>query len=389
MVLDGADGARERVLPSGIPSPDWSVLYTVEAAHGRTTVRAIDAARGGALRETTLEGEYILPTTSLDGTLGGLSPNGKWLALAERAALPGPLAYGISKRPQSRFAVLDTTFAQPASALRLDGNFSFDAISDSGQALYLIEHIPPERPDQYQVRRYDPQTAALDSRIIADKRRAPQLMEGTRHSTVASRDGSRLYSLYLNPHHGPFIHALSLNEAFAFCIFLPPQLKEDWEKQLFWAVAMSEGGVLYAINGALGIVAEVDPSQVNLRRTATLAISAGAQPPGHLAHLSARDGGVTDMATGGAALSPDGKTLWASGTTGLLAINTRDFSLRGQYLTDRTFGSLALSADGERLYALDAERNTMLRIDAASGTVVGELPGTHGASHLLRIEPER
>src|SRR3712207_5229654 len=39
MVLQGVDGAREQELPFGIPSPDWSALYAVEAANGRTTVR--------------------------------------------------------------------------------------------------------------------------------------------------------------------------------------------------------------------------------------------------------------------------------------------------------------------------------------------------------------
>jgi hypothetical protein len=163
----------------------------------------------------------------------------------------------------------------------LDGNFSFDALSDSGQALYLIEHLPPEWPDQYQVRRYDLQAAALDTRIIADKRRAPQLMEGTRHAMIASRDGAWLYGVYLNPHHGPFIHALNLNDAYAFCIFLSPQFKDDWEKQRFWAIMMSEDGALYAVNGALGIVAEVDLSQVSIHRSTTLPTSLATNPSGH------------------------------------------------------------------------------------------------------------
>ena len=388
LVLDGAGGTGERELPFGVPAPDWSVLYTAVPLSGKTIVRAIDPTSGRALRQTTLDGEYSLPATTLDGTLSGLSPNGKWLALAELPVLPDPLSYGLEQRRQSGFVVLDTMFAQPARPLLLDGNFSFDALSNSGRALYLIEHLPPERPDQYRVRRYDLQADVLDERIIADKRAAPQLMEGTRHSSLASRDGSWLYSVYLNPRYGPFIHALNLNDGFAFCIFLPPEGKEDWAKQLNWSVVMSKSGALYAVNGALGIVAEVDPSQVNLRRTATLPTSAAADPSPRLAQLAARNSGAAGMATGGAALSPDGKTLWAAGATGLLAIDTRDFSPRGQYLADRTFESLALSPDGERVYAVDAGRNALLRIDAASGTVAGELPGLESSSQVLRIETQ-
>jgi len=392
VVLNGVDGAGLRELPFGLPAPDWSVLYAVEARNGQTTIRALDTASGRVLRQTVVEGTYGLPATDLDGTLSGLSPNGKWLALTE-----DPGAYG-GARSGSRFVVLDTMFQQPARSLQLNGTFSFDAISNSGQSLYLIEHLVPERPEEYRVRLYNLAAGALDTRVIADKRRAPQLMAGTRHSTIASPDGSWLYSMYLNAHHGPFIHALNLNDAYALCIFLPAQAKEDWERQLHWAVAMNQGGVLYAVNGALGIVAEIDRAQNSIRRSAELGTAPAAEEamalpsrpeqPGQLPHL-APQAGAARKATGGAALTPDGKTLWTSGQNGLLAIATSDLSLRGQYFTDRVFSSLALSGDGERVYAVDAEHDTMLRIDAASGTLAEQLKAAYGASRMLRIQTQR
>lgn len=386
VVLDGGDGAGERELPFGIPASDWSVLYAVEPKDGQTVVRAVDPATGRSLRETILAGEYALPSTTLDGIPGGLSPNGKWLALAEAPGLPEPQTYGVHARRQSHFAVLDTAFARPAHTLVLDGNFSFDALSNSGNALYLIEHFSAEQSDQYQVRFYDVRSAALDERIIADKRLAPQLMDGTRHSSVASADGAWLYSVYLNAHHGPFIHAVNLNDSYAFCIFLPPESKADWDKQLSWAIAMNTNGRIFAVNGALGIVAEVDPAQFTVRSSTSLLVApAATQPEAHV-HLAASTTSVTRIAPRGAALSPDGKTLWASGPTGVLAINTADFSLRGQYHKEWSFDSIALSQDGERLYAVSLERNTILRISTDQGTVDGELADAHRSFAMLRVE---
>lgn len=384
-VLDGGDGTGVRELAWGLPAPDWSVVYTVAAINGSTIVRAVDATNNRALRETSIDGEYSLPATTLDRTLSGLSPNGKWLVLVEAPTKGEPRAYGPGGRPHSRLVVLDTMFATPARSLRLDGTFSFDAISNSGQALYLIEHLVPERPEEYRVRLYNFGIDALDPGIIADKRQAPQLMAGTRHSTVAAPDGSWLFSVYLNAHHGPFIHALNLDDGYALCIFLPAEAKEDWQRQLHWAVAMNRAGVLYAVNGALGIVVEVDRSQFSLRRSVKLDPAPAAEPAGRL-QLASRNGMAAPAVTGGAAVSPDDKTLWTLGTNGLLAIRLDDFLLRGQYLADRAFSSFALSGDGERVYAVDAERGTVLRIDAASGTFAEQAAGMYGITQMLWIE---
>lgn len=388
VVLAGVDGGNLRELPFGVPAPDWSVLYTADSSDGRTIVRALDTASGRVLRETALDGTYDLPVTTLDRTPGGLSPDGKWLALAGVPAMADQRAYGKHPKTESRFVVLDTMFERPVRSLLLNGTFSFDAISNSGQSLFLIEHLVPEQPDEYQVRVYHLAAGVLDQQVIADKRRAPQLMAGTRHSTVAAPDGGWLYSVYLNAHHGPFIHALNLNDAYALCIFLPAQAKDDWQRQRQWAVAMKRDGVLYAVNGALGLVAEVDRSSNSVARSAELGIAQTAAPSGPLPQL-APPAGAAQPAIGGAALSPDSKTLWASGDNGLLAVATADFSLRGHYLTDLTFSSIALSADGERIYAVDAGRDAVLRIDAASGTVAEQVQLTNGTAQMLRIETRR
>ena len=387
VVVHTASGTRERELPPGMPAPDWSVLYTVEHADGRTIVRTIEMATGHPARETVLDGNYILPAIGLDGLAGGLSANGAWLALM---ALPSPAdlqAYKRDRNWQSRFAVLDTAFATPPRHVELKGNFWFDALSDNGAALYLIENLPPEEPEQYQVRRYDLAAGALNPNIVADKTTGVRVMQGVRQTAVPAPNGQWLYSLYLNHHHGPFIHALNL-DGFAVCIDLPKTGKEEWEKQLFWSLVRTrDGSKVYAANGALGLVAELDTAQLKVRRTAALPLpAASANPLTTLARRLVPAAEAKRIPIGGMALSPDEQTLYTLGEKGLLAINTSDFSLRGRYLDDWTIDSVALSPDGARLYAVSAERGTIVRLDAATGTRQTIVTGVDRPWGVLRVE---
>src|SRR5438045_3895555 len=52
-IIDSISGARERNLPAGVTSPDWSTLYVADQHDGKTTLRALDLAAERTLRETT------------------------------------------------------------------------------------------------------------------------------------------------------------------------------------------------------------------------------------------------------------------------------------------------------------------------------------------------
>src|SRR5262250_3716731 len=80
-IVDSASGARQRNLPPGVTSPDWSTLYVATQEGGSTRLQALDIASGQVLRETKLDGAYGLPMITPDSVLGGLSPDGRWLAL--------------------------------------------------------------------------------------------------------------------------------------------------------------------------------------------------------------------------------------------------------------------------------------------------------------------
>src|SRR6266540_7139181 len=139
-IIDSISGARERDLPPGVTSPDWSTLYVATQGGGSTRLQALDIASGQILRETKLGGAYGLPLITPDSVLGGLSPDGRWLALTARTS---------SKKTQ--FVVLDTAFKQKPRQANLDGYFLFDGLNNSGTSLFLTESLADEPTAKYQV----------------------------------------------------------------------------------------------------------------------------------------------------------------------------------------------------------------------------------------------
>ncbi len=390
-VVDAQSGTRLQDVPLGTPTTNWSVLYTTQWDAEQTIVRALDPLTGQTIRETSVSGRYTLPETGIAGTFGGLSPNGTWLALETKPGYVIDATNTIQAR--SHLVVLDTAFAQAPKRVELGGNFAFDAVSNNGASLYLIETLPRDSTSTpglgYKVRLYDVTTGVLHPGVVVDKTAIAQTMSGTRHSSVISADGQWVYSLYLNQAKGPFIHMLNLDGRFAICVFLPTTGKEDFEKQLLWSLAQTKDGrSLYAVNGALGIVADVDPAQLSVRRSMTIPTTTANRPTlvarvgtWLLPHASAKR-----ILSGGAALTPDGRTLFIIAEQGLLAVNTADLTLRGRSLADWPLDSIAASPDGARLYAVSAERGKLLLLDAATGRMVKEIGGASRPWSVLGVE---
>ena len=373
-IIDSISGARERDLPPGVTSPDWSTLYVAAQNDGKTTLRALDLATGQTLRETTIDGAYDLPMITPDSVMGGLSPDGRWLALTARA-----------DRQQTQFVVLDTAFKQQPRQVALDGYFLFDGLNNSGSSLFLTESLGDDPATKYLVRRYDLAKGMLDPKVIVEKGEEDEPMSGVRQTAVASKNGSWLYSLYLNPGHGPFIHALPINDAeqvgLAFCIDLPTSSKDDLAKQSRWSLLMgADMRTLFAVNGALGLVVEysVIDGVPQLLRTKSLF-----DTPDAASALTARP---DSAASSIAALAPDGKTLYALGQRGLLVIDMQGLTLRGRYLPDWSLDGIVISPDSARLYAASTAQGKIVRLDPAAGTIVAEVPAAGQPSGLVRVE---
>ncbi len=369
-VVDGASGARQRDLPAGVVAPDWSTLYAVVRDTTITRVQALDIPSGRVLRETSLDGAWSLPMITPDSALGGLSPDGRWLALA--ADLPQ------TDGQKTRFMILDTSFKAAPKRIELAGLFHFDGLSNGAAALFLTESLSSDPHGKYQVRRYDVAQGVLDPNVVVAKGES-EVMNGVRQTAVASRNGAWLYSLYMNPENGPFIHALNMYVPVAFCLDLPRAAKADLARQARWSLALSgDGRTLYAVNGSIGQVVEIDVAGdvPEIKRTSTL-FEAPAQAGG--ANAAPPASTIT-------ALAPDNATLYTLGDAGLLVIDAKSLALRGHFLADWSLDGMALSPDGARLYAASAAAGKIVRVDPHAGTIVGEVPTEGRPTGVIRVE---
>src|SRR6266571_2684255 len=233
-VIDTRSHASERSLPLGVPSGDWKHLYSIVGGSLVDT----DPQTGTTLNTMQLTGVFQLPPATITGVPGGTSPDGRWLVVESYDGSPN------SVPTATHMLLINTATSKVTDRVNLVGYFHFDAVSNDGLRLYLIQYLNGK---EYYVR-------------------------------------------------------------------------------------------LYNINGATGIVAEVDTSnQFSPQIVRTAKIGTGS---------SASIGATT------AVISPDGKTLVTAGSSGIVWLDTASLKVRMQALGEWHIWSLGLSPDGSMLYAV-------------------------------------
>jgi hypothetical protein len=326
-VIDTSSGLIERTLPLGTLAGKH--LYSVTS----TVLSDIDPQTGSTIRKLQLPGTFQLPLITASGLPGGLSQDGRWLVVQND-----------TEYLRSQMLVVDTSTMKAGAPISLTGSFQFDAISNDGQRIYMIEY--PSAAN-YRVRVYNVPAGHLESYIVVDKSDPSESMTGIRLSGVPSPDGQWLYSVYARPHQGAFIHALNLNQPYAFCLELPGSGYESSADELQWSLALSaDGSRLFATNGAKGIVAEINTEGPSIVRIAHIDSSSP------IAGSFVQDVEAKEFGSGGAVLSTDGQTLVMTGKTGLIWVDTTTLRVRSRHLAGWTVWSVGLSPDGKMVYAL-------------------------------------
>ena len=377
-VVDLGTGTVERELPLGTPAPDWSRYYTVSQLSGGARVMALDPASGSTLAQMTVPAGYTLPNIAFQGPTAGISPNGRWLALTSQSNASGGVI-------TTNFLVGSSSLTDSFKAIQVNGDFVFDALSNDGKSLYLIQKMTDA--NHYRVRLYDVGAGSLTPQVVADKRQPNEPMNGIRGDSVADPTGNYVYTVYLRA-AGPFIHALPLDQQFAWCIDLPSKAKNDMEKQFHWALAVSrDGGSVYAANASLATVAVMTTGQPpRIVHTASVAYNS---PP--LLREGQGGGAISADAKGprigGAALSADGRTLYAFADHGLVAIDTTTLKVRARYLESYQPETMRLSSDGQWLYVAESGNSMLWQIDPITGAVA-EVKGTLNPWALLWAQPQ-
>jgi len=201
-------------IPAANAAGPW--LGTAPAAGGYTAqVRGDTTSILGPRGTVTIDGTWGLPRVTLNGTVGGLSTDGRTLVLSQRFQPTGEL------RSSSAFAVLGTQPLRLIRTVELHGDFGYDALSPDGRTLYLVEHASAADVSRYRVRAYDVRSGRLVARVIADKRQRDWLMTGYPVARATSASGRWVYTLYTNSDNYPFVHALDTMNRTAVCIGLP------------------------------------------------------------------------------------------------------------------------------------------------------------------------
>jgi DNA-binding beta-propeller fold protein YncE len=380
LVLGSADGTRVidttgRVvadLGHVVGAPGWTVAFASETAStGNTALRVIDARTGKTTRTVQLTGRWS-PVAGYGDGPSGVSPSGHWLVLA------------VPKADRAAFQIIDTTGAAQPKRVELAGRFSFDAISDDGNSLFVVERLEGTK---YRVRVADVATGLLVSGAVVDVKQAATtadengVMSGSYTTATAGPSGEWYFSVYQHPTKGPYIHALNTQHRYAECILDLPTFGSasavEMAKQPFWSLAVGRErqgtAQLYAVNGALGQLALVDPYGIKVMRSTTFKVPTPAPGPAAFAPQ------------GGAAVSPDGYRLYALGETGIFLIDTTDLSLRATFAQASAFRGLAVSPDNATLYALAADGRTISVLDARTGRPAGTV-GLSAAADSIAIQ---
>jgi hypothetical protein len=211
-VADGLPVLGVDVGNSGVTTQDGASRYVTLPAGDVTVVARVDQDGGRVMARRNLDGRFTVPAVAYDGSADGISFDGSTLVLIQpRQAFP---------RAATTFAVLDAAKMRLRSTVRLDGDFSFDAISPDGRTMYLVQYLSPTDPTSYRVRAYDLAAARLLPKAIVDPTEPAEEMGGIPLTRATSPDGRWAYTLYQRNNGEPFVHALDTLGRTARCIDL-------------------------------------------------------------------------------------------------------------------------------------------------------------------------
>ena len=221
---------------SGVASGE--ARYVTIPAGGDTVVARVELDGGRVDASTVLRGRFTIPAVAYDFTAAGLSADGSTLVLIRpRVAFP---------QRQTTLALVDAVRLRLERVVRLEGDFSFDAVSPRGLLVYLVHYVSPRDPNRYEVRAYDVRRARLLPRPIVDPSGwTGATMRGRPLSRASTPDGRFAYTLYDGGGGTPFVHALDTTRLRARCIDLAPLAGRDLSRLRL----RLDGGRLLVVGG--------------------------------------------------------------------------------------------------------------------------------------------
>lgn len=254
-------------VPDAALANDRSILFQATALIDETVLTAIDPATAEEMQAQRIPGQLQIRV---------VSPQGDAVALMAPRTTTGLYV------PEAR----DTTDVYVArtdgSTWRryvLEGNYEPEAFSVNTETLFLLKFLPADNPDHYEVHRLDLETGAVINEYTPDVG-LDTWMKGHARTQVTAPDGRFLYTLYsLDPGEDPikdpalenspdyhaFIHVISLEEEWSYCIFLPIPFGQQSVDSIGLAVS-PDGAVLAAVDKRTGVLVEIATAELEITR---------------------------------------------------------------------------------------------------------------------------
>jgi hypothetical protein len=237
-----ADGPGVSATTNSLFAPGGR-MYTT-AVHARRTTVSLWRI-GSKPRKVVLDGSLGFPVPTFDGTGEGISHDGRMLLVASL----------------SRYVTLDARTLAVRRDVRLRGQFSYDALSPTGRTLFLIQHASPSS-QHYYVRAYDLAQGRLLRRIVFDTREKGEgPMSGSPVTRATGPSGRWIYTLYIRPNGGMFVHALDSVDQHAFCVDLP-----GWASGNVWHTKLELKPGRLAVLAGTKRLAVIDTKTLRLTR---------------------------------------------------------------------------------------------------------------------------
>lgn len=173
-------------------------------------------------------------------------------AAPEGLSWDGSTAVLRSLARPTRFAVVSLTSKSPPRIVDLAarGTFEFDALSVTGNWLFLSEYANPTARVLDRIRLYDTVSGKLRQQPVLDKLEGGETMAGVPVARDRSANGATVYTLYEAQRH-PFVHVLLTDSAISLCIDLPA--RGSLAAPGSWRMTLDEAkGTLRAVSSRLG-----------------------------------------------------------------------------------------------------------------------------------------
>ena len=330
-LFDTDSGEWVYQVPDAVLANDQSTLFQAAAVDDETVLTAFDPVTAEEMQAQRIPGQLQIRV---------VSPQGDAVALMAPRTTTGLYVPEARDTTDVYVARTDgTTWRRYA----LEGNYEPEAFSVNTETLFLLKFLPADNPDHYEVHRLDLETGAVINEYTPEVG-LDTWMKGHARTQVTAPDGRFLYTLYSldqgedpikdpalvdSPNYHAFIHVISLEEEWSFCIFLPMPFGQQSVDSIGLAVS-PDGAALAAVDKRTGVLVEIDTAKLEITRRNMIGQYPEAEGPVPMAIDPA---GTIYLADGRyvSSLEPENRN-YGAGMEAAGVVRSIDLSSNGQFL---------------------------------------------------------